>query len=41
MWSAIVAKRTMAADGFEAEINQRRAAGVKRACSIPLDAGRW
>jgi len=37
---AIVAKRTIAADGFEAEINQRRAAGVMRVCSTPSDAGR-
>lgn len=40
MWSAIVPKRTIEADGFEAEINQRRAAGVKRVCSTPRDAGR-
>jgi len=32
---AILAKRTIAADGSEAEINQRRAAGVVRAGSTP------
>jgi RNA polymerase sigma-70 factor (ECF subfamily) len=40
LWSAIVAKRTIPADGFEAEINHRRAAGVMHVCSTPCDAGR-
>jgi RNA polymerase sigma-70 factor (ECF subfamily) len=37
---AILTKRTIAADGFEAEINQRPAAGVMRVCSTPSGDGR-
>ena len=37
---AILAKRTIAADSFVAEINQRGPAGVMRVCSTPSGDGR-